>query len=544
MTTYFLYARKSTDVEDKQVLSIESQLSELRSLAQREGLEIAAEFIEKQSAKTPGRPRFNEMVERIQRGEAQGVVCWKLDRLGRNPVDNGQVSWLLQQGAIQHIQTPEHSYYSKDSGLLMAVEFGMATQYVRDLAYNTRRGLRAKARRGEYPGPARVGYINNPHTKRHDVDRRKAPIVVRAFELYAEGQSRFEDIANFFSDNGIRTGSRSGSGGGKAWSKNRAKRVLTDTFYYGDFEYAGEIHHGTHTPIISKQLFDRVQAALETRGRRQKAHKDPQALCGLLRCGECGCSITAEAITKRQKNGNVHRYIYYRCTKKRGPCSQSYVREEVLNIQLSDLLSRFVLPQEWAKEMLLMADKDEREAQSVAVASVRELRATLADIDTRIARLIDIYVEQDIDRDAYLVRKRALMSERKSVEGQIARLERNATAWLQPLRDWIKDAQTLGEILKDDDLPSKKTSLQKIFGSNLTLQSREARGVAQNQWTSLCEVHQKNLVSSSVSTMVLGGRLELPRVAPLVPKTSAYTNSAIPALCLYCTKLAPISKTK
>ena len=227
------------------------------------------------------------------------------------------------------------------------------------------------------------------------------------------------------------------------------------------------------------------------RGRRQKAHKDPQALCGLLRCGECGCSITAEAITKRQKNGNVHRYIYYRCTKKRGPCSQSYVREEVLNVQLSDLLSRFVLPQEWGKEMLLMADKDGQEAESVAVASVRELRANLADIDTRIARLTDVYVEQDIDRDAYLVRKRSLMSERKSVEGQIARLKRNATAWLQPLRDWIKDAQMLGEILKTTTSPPKKPPSKKIFGSNLTLQSREARGVAQNQWTSLCEVHQK-----------------------------------------------------
>ena len=227
-----------------------------------------------------------------------------------------------------------------------------------------------------------------------------------------------------------------------------------------------------------------------------------------LWCGECGCSITAEAITKRQKNGNVHRYVYYRCTKKRGPCSQSYVREEALNTQLSDLLSRFVLPQEWGKEMLLMADKDEREAQSVAVASVRELRATLADIDTRIARLTDLYVEQDIDRDAYLVRKRALMSERKSVEGQIAHLERNASAWLEPMRKWIQDAQMLDEILKNNDLPSKKTSLQKIFGSNLTLQSRETRGVAQNQWTALTAVHQKNSISSSVSTMVPGEGLE------------------------------------
>ena len=515
MNKYFLYARKSTDVEDKQVLSIEAQLSELRSLARREGLEITAEFTEKRTAKVPGRPLFNEMMERIQRGEAQGIICWKLDRLGRNPVDNGQVSWLLQQGAIQHIQTPERSYYSKDSVLLMAVEFGMATQYIRDLSYNTKRGLRAKARRGEYPGPARIGYINNPRTKRHDVDRRKAPIVVRAFELYAEGQSRFEDVATFFYENNIKTGSRSGSGGGKRWSKNRAKRVLTDTFYYGDFEYAGEIHKGTHKPIISKQLFDRVQAAMEMRGRKQKAHKDPQALCGLLRCGNCGCSITAEAITKRQQNGNVHRYVYYRCTRKRGPCGEPYVREEALASQLDDLLAGFVLPPEGARIMLAEADKDEQEAQSVASVAVRELRTAVADIDTRLGRLTDLYVDQDIDRDAYLERKRSLMSERRSAEGQIALLERNAAAWVQPLRDWINEAQMLDGILKNFDLPSKKSSLQKIFGSNLTLQSREARGVAQNQWASLREAQNNFPKSDLVSIYVRGKGLE-----PLTPSTS------------------------
>ena len=94
MSKYFLYARKSTDVEDKQVLSIEAQLVELRSLAERDDLEIAEEFIEKQSAKMPGRPIFNDMMFRIQRGDARGVVCWKLDRLARNPVDGGQISWF------------------------------------------------------------------------------------------------------------------------------------------------------------------------------------------------------------------------------------------------------------------------------------------------------------------------------------------------------------------------------------------------------------------------------------------------------------------
>ncbi len=94
---YFLYARKSTDVEDKQVMSIEAQLTELRALARRDGLDIEEEYIEKRSAKVPGRPIFDEMLKRIEKGEAHGIICWKIDRLSRNPVDSGRISWLCNK---------------------------------------------------------------------------------------------------------------------------------------------------------------------------------------------------------------------------------------------------------------------------------------------------------------------------------------------------------------------------------------------------------------------------------------------------------------
>ena len=124
---YFLYARKSTDVEDKQILSIEAQLAELRELAKRDGLDIVEEFVEKKSAKKPGRPMFGEMMARIQKGEAQGIVCWKIDRLARNPVDGGQIQWLLQNGNIAHIRTHDRSYYPADNVLMMSVELSMET---------------------------------------------------------------------------------------------------------------------------------------------------------------------------------------------------------------------------------------------------------------------------------------------------------------------------------------------------------------------------------------------------------------------------------
>src|SRR3990167_1794652 len=192
---YFLYARKSTDTEDKQVLSIEAQLSELRALARRDDLEILEEFIEKRSAKIPGRPVFEEMMRRVERGEARGIVCWKIDRLSRNPVDSGRISWMLQRGVIQQIQTHDRTYLPQDNVLIMSVEFGMANEYIRQLSANTARGLRQKARNGHYPSVPPIGYLNDPRTKTIVVDRKKSKIVRAAFELYAQNGSRLEDVS-------------------------------------------------------------------------------------------------------------------------------------------------------------------------------------------------------------------------------------------------------------------------------------------------------------------------------------------------------------
>jgi len=158
---YFLYARKSSESEDRQVASIESQIDVLKELAAREGLEIVQHFSESQSAKASGRPIFNKMMEEIAKGKAQGIICWKLDRLARNFIDGGQIIDLLQHGNIKSIKTNDRSYYPTDNVLMMAVEFGMANQFIRDLSTNTKRGLKNKAEKGWMPGRAPIGYIND-----------------------------------------------------------------------------------------------------------------------------------------------------------------------------------------------------------------------------------------------------------------------------------------------------------------------------------------------------------------------------------------------
>ncbi|MEY4747519.1 MAG: hypothetical protein RLZZ416_568 [Candidatus Parcubacteria bacterium] len=497
-------------------MSIEAQLIELRALARRDGLEISEEFIEKQSAKMPGRPVFEEMLQRIEKGDAHGIICWKIDRLSRNPVDSGRISWLLQQGAIQNIRTHDRSYLPQDNVLIMSVEFGMANQYIRDLSVNVARGLRHKARQGFCPGQAPLGYRNDPLTKTIVVDRRKFKIVREAFELYSQNTSRMEDIARFLFERGIFTKptKRWENGGSRPRKKDQIKFMLSNPFYYGHFRYCGEIYEGKHEPIISKELFDRVQKVLAKRCKIQVLEKQPQALCGLLKCGECGCSITAEVQTK--KSGR--QYIYYHCTKKRGACAGEYVRQEQLDSQLSSLLSKFVLPKEWADELHKMTERDEKQITHSTAASVQAMRAKIADIDGKIARITDLFVEQDIERDEYLSRKKVLMSDKKSMQERILLLERNGGVWLEPMRAWLKDASMLDEIAKSEDLLSKKASLQKIFGSNLPLHAREARGVPQNQWSSLAAAKENHSESNLVSTLVGRVGLEPTRLAARGPK--------------------------
>ena len=160
MPGYFIYCRKSSEAEDRQVLSIESQIRELEHIAAKLNLAVTEILTESKSAKEPGRPRFNQMMQRLYRGEATGIICWKLDRLARNPVDGGSIIWAIKQNGIR-VMTPAQSYAREDDNvILMYIEFGMAQKYVDDLSKNVKRGMKTKLENGWLPGIAPLGYLN------------------------------------------------------------------------------------------------------------------------------------------------------------------------------------------------------------------------------------------------------------------------------------------------------------------------------------------------------------------------------------------------
>jgi DNA invertase Pin-like site-specific DNA recombinase len=485
MQKFFLYARKSTDVEDKQVLSIDAQLTELREFAKRENLVIAREFVEKQSAKIPGRPVFNEMMKCIEKGDADCILSWHPDRLARNSVDGGKIVYFLDIGLLASLKFPQFWFESTPQGkFTLSMAFVQSKYYVDSLSENTKRGLRQKVRMGIFPSQAPIGYINDPRTKTIVVEKKKAKILRLAFERYTKGNQRLEDIAIFLAKNGISTRS------GKRISKTRVAFILSNPFYVGLFNYAGELHEGKHEPIISKKLFDEAQEMLRKRGQpERKPQNEPQPFCGLISCASCGMMITGEHKSKRQKNGNVHEYTYYRCTKKRKDfvCKESAVREKELDRQLSSLIQKVSLPKDWAEELLKMAENEHGKSAQSLTAYVKEKETKISEISQKLERLLNGYLDQVVDEQDYRNQKAKLLSEKKSLEEEITKLSHKQNDWLEPMKEWIKDAQSLDKIASDGDLFAKKVKAKEIFGSNLLLGEKTLRACAPNAGSFLAD---------------------------------------------------------
>ena len=287
-----------------------------------------------------------------------------------------------------------------------------------------------------------------------------------AFERYVKGNMRLEDVSNFLAKSGVTTRT------GKRISKTKASFILSNPFYIGLFKYGGEIHEGKHEPIISKKLFDEAQEMLKFRGQpERKPQNEPQPYCGLISCASCGMMITAENKTKRQKNGNVHEYTYYRCTKKSKTikCPEMSLRSEKLDEQLSSLIKKVSLPKDWAEELNRLALQDHKNSAPSLTAGVKEKETRLSVISQKLERLLTGYLDQVIDQVDYTSQKSKLLLEKKSLQEEMTSLSHKQNDWLAPFQNWLKDAQSLDKIASDPDLFAKKVCAKEIFGSHLFL---------------------------------------------------------------------------
>src|SRR5574343_995769 len=239
---YFLYIRKSTDEDDRQVLSLDAQETELKEFALRENLLIAATFRESQTAKEPGRPIFNDMLKRMERGEANGILAWHPDRLARNSVDGGRVIYLVDTEQIAFLRFPTFWFEPTPQGkFMLQVAFGQSKYYSDNLVENINRGIRQKVRRGEWLVRAPFGYVNNPKTRNIEPHPTKSRIVRKAFEEYAKGTHTLGTIADFLADHGVSTK-------GTPPAKASVAKMLTSRVYLGFTHHKGEWYDGSFEP--------------------------------------------------------------------------------------------------------------------------------------------------------------------------------------------------------------------------------------------------------------------------------------------------------
>jgi DNA invertase Pin-like site-specific DNA recombinase len=343
---YVLYSRKSTESDESQTLSIESQVKEMLSIAERENLEVVDIRRESHSAKDSGqRPVFKELLEDIRRGRYNGILTWAPDRLSRNAGDLGSLVDLMDQKLLLQIRTYGQAFTNSPSEkFLLMILCSQAKLENDNKSINVKRGLRTRCEMGLRPGVAPTGYLNEKDMdlKCHvRIDPERAPIVKKAFEKIAYEKWSGKKVYNWFKFE-INLKSRSSN---KSLSLSNVYLMLQNPFYYGVFEYpvrSGNFYTGKHEPLISKETFDLVQQQIKNNlSNIVKAESKEFAFIKLMTCGLCGSGITAEEKFKKLKNGSVNRHVYYVCCgSKDRNCKGSYINEEELIKQLESLMEK------------------------------------------------------------------------------------------------------------------------------------------------------------------------------------------------------------
>ncbi|HNU60244.1 MAG TPA: recombinase family protein, partial [Aquaticitalea sp.] len=275
---YYRYVRKSTDDDDKQVMSIDAQLAELDIFANREGLKIHKTFTESKSAKRVGREIFNQMIEEIYASkEPIGIIGWHPDRLARNSVDGGQIIYLIDIGKICALKFPTFWFEPTPQGLFMLqVAFGQSKYYSDNLSENVKRGIRQKLRTGKYYGTVPLGYIYNHKTRNINPHEVKGKIIKKAYEEFAEGKHSLRTLSARLSFWGVvnKKGNNLGI--------SAVHRILTNPTYTGIIVWNGESFEGNYEPLVSRATFEAVQKMIHQKSRPRKSkHKHDFPFTGL-----------------------------------------------------------------------------------------------------------------------------------------------------------------------------------------------------------------------------------------------------------------------
>ncbi|HAQ02355.1 TPA: hypothetical protein DEP30_00350 [Candidatus Nomurabacteria bacterium] len=502
---YFLYARKSSESEDRQMASIEDQIAEAKKLAEKYNINVVDVIEESKSAKEPGRVGFNSMLKRIHKGEAQGILTWKLNRLARNPIDGGQISWMLQQNIIKHIQTFERDYNPTDNVLLMQVEFGMANQYVKDLSLDVKRGMRQKAERGWYPIPQLpIGYMHNPLftpgvEKEIIPDEERFFILKKLWKLLLTGNYTVADLRRKGNALGLKTK------GNKQCPQSTYYYIFTNEFYSGYFYWPNKdggliCHRGKHLTMISPIEFQKAQiilkGAIHSIGKERK-YDFPYR--GIIKCGECGCMVTPDhklqAICtnckfkysvknmgncprcdtpfSEMKNPSIIDILYYHCSKSKGKCSQGSITRDEIDSVIEKSIGEISISKDyyqWSMNRLKDGNNkvDIQEDEKI----IKGLLKKKTELGNRLFELVNLLADCKINSEQFNLSTSKTQKEIFSIEYEIEEISNRNIRWFEETKkDYNLMLNVLEKFKNGGDLV--KTEIARELSSNLILMDKK-----------------------------------------------------------------------
>lgn len=499
---YLKYIRKSTESDDQQVLSIESQNSELTKLAQREKLEFADLPPESKSAKMPGeRPVFKEMLKQIRKSDGMGILSWHPDRLSRNALDAAELIHLMDIGKLLEIRTPSSVFINTPNDKFLLSMLCSAAKLENDnKGINVKRGLKTKAENGWYPTVAPIGYLNdrpNDKGKREiKVDPERFDLVRKMFDLMLSGAYTPPQILTIVTDKwGLRMRN------GHPICRSSIYRIFTDPFYMGIFEYpqgSGTWYTGKHKPMITANEFDTIQIRLGRKG-KPRPQKYFFPFTGMVTCGECGSTIVADkkchiicsecrfkfsgktaticprchTAVEDMKNPKIRTYVYYGCTHKKNPaCSQrGWLRAEDLRQQAVDVLESIEIPEvfhRWAMKRLRRHNRQETEARN---GMLSDLKRRMEECNKKISGIIDMRAAGELNAEEFVARKGDLVKEKLRVEELMNDNFHNVDKWLEAAErifDFARDARKSFETGDTDTM----RRIMSALGSNLALKNK------------------------------------------------------------------------
>lgn len=486
MPSYVIYARRSSESEDRQVLSIDSQIRELKALSGRLNVPLTEILTESRSAKAPGRPVFGELMRRVDRGEVSGIVCWKMDRLARNHFDTGLVLQALADKKLEKIVTSDGVKTPDGNDRLMGTfELAMATKFIDDLRANTKRGIRERLTRGWASYAPPPGYLNDRINKTIIKDPERFPLVRRMWELLLNASLRPDQIRGVANDQwGFRTRT-SKRRGGKPLARSAIYRIFTNPFYMGVIQLRdGRTYAGAHEPMVTRTEFEDAQVLLSRPGRPRPKRLEFD-FTGIFSCGNCGGAVTAEQHVKR----SGRRYAYYHCSRQRSlavKCREPAVPESELVTQLAAVLGSLTIPcrvLEWLRQQVETEDHEELQRRATVRRGLEDaLRAARREEEN----LLSLRLRDLVTDEVYLAKRPPLEAKRQALEMQITKADQASAKTGARLRQVVDFAAATRETFLAGTRVQRRIILEAV-GLNYTLRGRRAAFLLEKPFALLAE---------------------------------------------------------